>query len=1111
MASRLRRAIDEEPIRAAMGQEGEEAIRQLEAALSAPRSKLDPGLLEEASQVLAAKRRGAAEALLRTATLDADAFTGGSRYNISRAQPQMKVSSGNCNGSLDSTNLDSYWQSCGSQPHWIEMASPQPGTPLGEVGIFVKHHGNFSPKHVVLKAYTTSVVQESITSSDLPERVIVSNRGGRGGRVPDVGGVYVQAGGRTRNGAPYYDRIDRAEGGAIYFDGRYWKLIRQGSGADVIGWNFSQQGTAQALPLGPWMQALARVPEVAVDYSGVRLDVPETAAGSWKVLKTIPELARSPARWETLLTATEAGMAERIRIEIHSNHQDGHESRVTAVRASCAAGPATLAALETAIEKSRTAGVEARLVEQATAKLGLLKVAVAEAPIIAAMATADAAIRNSFGQLQASSQQDDLRLVAGRPTVGDRVKVVRPVHDCLGLVGVIRRDDSDRAPYRIDFDHATNVGWFDESSVSLYTEVPAGPVHNDTVTELAAAVEAADPIVRSSLLAEATKKLQALRKANAMAPLIAALAAANAFLKAGNGEGLSAIKIPQPHITVSSASNRASMLDPEKLSMHWTSNGSIPSRGRPHWIDMASAQPGTPLGELSMYVKNHGSYSPRHLIIKRFITSSSTWAVLKDIPELAREPARWVTLLTAAEAGPAERVRIEIHSNHDDGCDSKVTAVRASGAAGPVTLAALEAAIEAAEAAEVDTKLIAKARHPLTSLRQKVAIAEMKNSADHGDIDGLAVAIGRATSADVDLKLITSMMETLTKLREAKAEHDRIMRALNHASDVESLIAAFAEVSAASPGTFSRPAELDSFRLMLGDMLSAAIDNAGTQAAALRAAVDTAMAAAPLVDGKSQSLTASLRTAQFQVERAESEERRRAERVAAGAPAELPPMPNEFLCPITLEVMADPVTAADGYTYERTAIEQWLASGRGKSPITNQDLEHRRVMGSMTIKKMIAEWPEIEHQRILSNYKDLRRVQEEARGSTKRKRVEFEREGEPTDAAKQIGDWLVSKCGICRADASCIAPELIESGAKNISHIKELVETKVWQDLALFKQVFASIDIICRQRIENAVADAAKFGDATVKVDPRADEESLHVLWDVLPGLADLGSNNEPI
>ena len=40
------------------------------------------------------------------------------------------------------------------------------------------------------------------------------------------------------------------------------------------------------------------------------------------------------------------------------------------------------------------------------------------------------------------------------------------------------------------------------------------------------------------------------------------------------------------------------------------------------------------------------------------------------------------------------------------------------------------------------------------------------------------------------------------------------------------------------------------------------------------------------------------------------------------------------------EIMKEPVVAADGHTYERVCIEQWLASGKTTSPMTGEVLEH---------------------------------------------------------------------------------------------------------------------------------------------------------------------------
>jgi hypothetical protein len=43
------------------------------------------------------------------------------------------------------------------------------------------------------------------------------------------------------------------------------------------------------------------------------------------------------------------------------------------------------------------------------------------------------------------------------------------------------------------------------------------------------------------------------------------------------------------------------------------------------------------------------------------------------------------------------------------------------------------------------------------------------------------------------------------------------------------------------------------------------------------------------------------------------------------------PLPNEYLCSLTLEVMVDPVIAADGHTYERAAITRWFRQSK-RSP-----------------------------------------------------------------------------------------------------------------------------------------------------------------------------------
>ncbi|GJP48983.1 hypothetical protein CLOM_g8252 [Closterium sp. NIES-68] len=63
-----------------------------------------------------------------------------------------------------------------------------------------------------------------------------------------------------------------------------------------------------------------------------------------------------------------------------------------------------------------------------------------------------------------------------------------------------------------------------------------------------------------------------------------------------------------------------------------------------------------------------------------------------------------------------------------------------------------------------------------------------------------------------------------------------------------------------------------------------------------------------------------------------------------------------FFCPLTKEVMQDPVLAADGHTYERAAIAKWLAEGNSTSPMTQELLPNTDVMPNHAIRAMITEW-----------------------------------------------------------------------------------------------------------------------------------------------------------
>jgi hypothetical protein len=64
------------------------------------------------------------------------------------------------------------------------------------------------------------------------------------------------------------------------------------------------------------------------------------------------------------------------------------------------------------------------------------------------------------------------------------------------------------------------------------------------------------------------------------------------------------------------------------------------------------------------------------------------------------------------------------------------------------------------------------------------------------------------------------------------------------------------------------------------------------------------------------------------------------------------PAPPEFMCPITMDLMIDPVVAADGFTYERQAIEGWLQQ-HDTSPKTNEPLGNQQLTPNTTLKVLI--------------------------------------------------------------------------------------------------------------------------------------------------------------
>ncbi|KAL0381116.1 UNVERIFIED_CONTAM: U-box domain-containing protein 21 [Sesamum angustifolium] len=80
-----------------------------------------------------------------------------------------------------------------------------------------------------------------------------------------------------------------------------------------------------------------------------------------------------------------------------------------------------------------------------------------------------------------------------------------------------------------------------------------------------------------------------------------------------------------------------------------------------------------------------------------------------------------------------------------------------------------------------------------------------------------------------------------------------------------------------------------------------------------------------------------------------------------GAPEGIKPsmeltVPTHFRCPISLDLMKDPVSLSTGITYDRESIEKWIDEGNFTCPVTNQVLRNFDQIPNHALRKMIQDW-----------------------------------------------------------------------------------------------------------------------------------------------------------
>ncbi|KAK1433121.1 hypothetical protein QVD17_10027 [Tagetes erecta] len=120
------------------------------------------------------------------------------------------------------------------------------------------------------------------------------------------------------------------------------------------------------------------------------------------------------------------------------------------------------------------------------------------------------------------------------------------------------------------------------------------------------------------------------------------------------------------------------------------------------------------------------------------------------------------------------------------------------------------------------------------------------------------------------------------------------------------------------------------------------------------------------------------------------------------------PIPPDFCCPLSLELMTDPVIVASGQTYERGYIREWLDLGLTVCPKTMQTLVHTNLIPNYTVKALIASWCESNNVKLPDPVKTLSLTQP--------------RSPDSTQAVGSPGKSTISSSGIIHLEEAATSP-----------------------------------------------------------------------------------------
>ncbi|KAI3721020.1 hypothetical protein L2E82_32022 [Cichorium intybus] len=130
-------------------------------------------------------------------------------------------------------------------------------------------------------------------------------------------------------------------------------------------------------------------------------------------------------------------------------------------------------------------------------------------------------------------------------------------------------------------------------------------------------------------------------------------------------------------------------------------------------------------------------------------------------------------------------------------------------------------------------------------------------------------------------------------------------------------------------------------------------------------------------------------------------------------------IPDEYRCPISLDLMLDPVIVASGHTYDRVSIAQWINSGHHTCPKSGKRLIHMALIPNYALKSLIHQFCEENNLPVTDPATSSTSLEKSS--STKRKLPEkaidhISATKAAMDAVKMTAEFLVGKLAMGSVD-----------------------------------------------------------------------------------------------